>query len=104
MPSGSPTLSQVEKTSRLINLTWAEVAPHQRNGIITGYTVTVTDLDDPEAIVMSYDVTSLSLTVPDLWPYTTYGVLLRAHTSVGAGPSSDLYTVQTHEEGKCGCN
>ena len=48
---------------------------------------------------MSYDVTSLYLTVRDLRPYTTYGVLLRAHTSVGAGPSSDLYTVQTHEEG-----
>ncbi len=61
--------------------------------------MTIADLDDGEGIPESYYVDSLNLTITGLLPYTTYGLLLKAHTSVGYGPNGDLLTVQTDEEG-----
>lgn len=78
--------------------------PRERNGVITGYTVSIMNLDDLGADTEDYDVSSLNITISDLIPYTTYGVLLTAHTIVGAGPSSALHTVRTHEEGELSIN
>lgn len=80
-------------------MSWNTLPPESRNGIISGYTVLITNLDDPEGVVDSYYVESLNLTINDLSPYTTYGLLLQAHNSVGSGPTSDLHAIQTKEEG-----
>lgn len=82
-------------------LSWDPLPPHEQNGIITGYILSITDLDEiNNQTVASYFVEdALNITISELIPYTTYGVLLTAHTVVGHGPSSDLHTFQTAEEG-----
>lgn len=100
VPSASPSVTQLQELSRSIFLSWEELAAHERNGIITSYTISIMNLDDPEGVAESFNVTGLSLTISDLTPYTTYGLLLAASTIIGSGPSSDLHAVQTHEEGK----
>lgn len=60
----------------------------------------MSDLDDLAGTIEYFFFTEfLNITIPDLSPYTTYGLLVTAHTDVGPGPSSDLHTIQTKEEG-----
>lgn len=103
-PSASPSISGLEATSRSITASWEELPSQERNGIITGYTVFITDLedfDDGDALMESFFVDqSLNITIDDLVPYTTYGLFLTAHTEIGPGPRGNLSTVQTAEEGK----
>lgn len=95
-------MSQLQAASRSIFLSWEALPLSEQNGIITGYFVTITDLDDVEGNMDAYTVEALNITINELIPYTTYGLLLTAHTSVGSGPSSDLHPIQTKEEGiKC---
>ena len=61
--------------------------------------MTITDLDDPEGSEETYFTDQHNVTFYDLIPYTTYGLLLSASTTVGSG-HSDLHTIQTHEEGQ----
>ncbi len=81
-------------------MSWETVLPEDRNGVITGYTIEITDLDDELRFTESYFTENLNYTISELIPYTTYGLLLSAHTDVGSGPTSDLHAVQTHEEGQ----
>ena len=99
MPSASPSLVGLEATSRSVLLYWEPLGLEDQNGIITGYNITITNLDELQANVQSYYMENRSLTISELTPYTTYGLLLTAHTEVGPGPTSDLHTVQTKEEG-----
>lgn len=80
-------------------LSWEALPLADRNGIITGYTVTITDLDDVEGREESIFTKQHNITFSGLVPYTTYGLLLSARTIVGYGPNSDLHAIQTHEEG-----
>ena len=100
VPSAPPSVTELEATSRSVSLLWEELSPEDHNGVITGYTVTISDLDDLSGSTeVSFFTEFLNITIPDLSPYTTYGLLVTAHTDVGPGPSSDLHTIQTMEEG-----
>ena len=100
MPAASPSVTISETTSRSVSLLWEELSPEDHNGIITGYTVTISDLDDLSGSTeVSFFTEFLNITIPDLSPYTTYGLLVTAHTDLGPGPSSDLHIIQTMEEG-----
>ena len=100
VPSSAPTVVDLEATSRGISLSWEALLPQHRNGIIMGYTVAITDLDDTQGSVEQYHTEHHNLTISELTPYTTYGVLLSAYTEVGFGPTGDLHTFQTREEGQ----
>ena len=97
MPSGSPKVVELEASSRSITLSWSELPDHEQNGIISGYTVTITDLDEEDMDV--YTIEDLNITITDLIPYTTYGLTLTAHTAIGDGPTSELHVIRTQEEG-----
>ena len=100
VPAAAPSVTEPEATSRSVSIFWEELSPEDHNGVITGYTVTISDLDDLSGSTeYSLFTEFLNITIPDLSPYTTYGVLVTAHTEVGPGPSSDLHTIQTKEEG-----
>lgn len=90
---------ELQATSRSVFLSWEPLPLPDRNGIITGYTVTIMDLDDVEGREESSFTELHNITFSGLVPYTTYGLLLSARTVVGYGPNSDLHTIQTHEEG-----
>lgn len=99
VPSSSPELLQLEATSRAIFLSWQTLPLFAQNGIITGYSILITDLDKGDTSTERYFVEdALNLTISDLTPYTTYGIVLAANT-ISPGPSSKLHAIQTSEEG-----
>ncbi len=99
VPFGSPHFLDVHATSRSIVLSWSEVSKSDQNGVITGYTVYLMNLDRQDTEQIEFTVASTNLSIPNLIPYTTYGLFVSAHTVVGEGPLSNLSTIQTKEEG-----
>ena len=79
-------------------LTWDPPLIQNQNGIIRDYIINVTALDTG---VISQIITSdLNLTLDMLTPFRTYAFIVAARTSIGAGPFSTDFTVQTLEDGK----
>ena len=69
-----------------------------RNGIITGYFVNVTDIEND--ITIQLFTSSIALIVDSLEPFTVYTVTVAAQTAVGAGPYSIGLSTITTEDGK----
>ena len=99
VPSTPPEILQIRATSRSIFLSWNAILISDQNGVITGYTVYLTDLDDGGINYKEFAVENFNLTLTNLIPYTTYGVMVSAHTVIGEGPQSNLSFIQTKEEG-----
>ena len=80
---------------------WGEVAPNDRNGVITRYQVLYQPLQTFEGAIreMSVNVTGLSVTLTGLEEYVDYSISVRAFTSIGEGPYSNSTTEKTHEDG-----
>ena len=77
---------------------WDPPPPEERNGDITGYTVSIQLTAENQTTQIF--VESEELTVSNLKPYTAYQVSVSAHTSAGQGPFSIATTVLTPEDGK----
>ena len=73
--------------------------PEERNGIITGYTINVTNLDNGTVEQFTTTVVS-NFTISNLRPFTTYVATISARTAIGMGPFSNVLSVQTLEDGK----
>lgn len=87
-------------SSTSVNITWSPPLPENQNGIITNYTVNITDLDNG-----GYDITvtpNNTLFVSSLQPHTAYEIVIYASTSGGDGPATIPFAVQTHEDGTFG--
>jgi hypothetical protein len=99
VPSGPPlNISAVEVFSRSFTLTWDLPAPSERNGIITGYNITVTSLDSLFEDPQVFFTTSQSLTIDSLDPHTDYVCVIAAITFLGSGPFSLEITVRTAQD------
>ena len=72
------------------NLTWNEVDCSQRNGLITGYTVMISNSS------ITYNLTSTEryIILNDLVFDTEYNISVAAVNSVGSGPFSDPIEVE----------
>ena len=98
VPSGFPQdVSVNNTTSYSISLTWTPPPPNQQNGVITRYFVNVTHIGSLETI--QYYSTVTSITITGLDPYTKYVCVIAAETTIGVGPFSHLFFVQTKEAG-----
>ena len=98
VPSSPPrNYTAVALSSRSILLTWDTPPVEGQNGIITGYTVNITELETGESSTMFTE--PHNLTVYSLQPFTTYGFLVSAQTVAGSGPTTRLLSVTTQEEG-----
>ena len=98
VPSGFPQdLSVNNITPYSISLKWSPPPPKQQNGAIIHYFVNVTHIDTLETI--QYNTTVSSITITGLDPYTTYVCVVSAETTIGVGPFSHLFFVQTKEAG-----
>ncbi len=96
VPSGPPRDVSVNAlTSSSINIRWSPPLPVERNGIIRGYMVTVTDVNQ----TLKFSLENTSLTVSDLHPYSAYDVTIAAVT-IGVGVRSREYLIITLEDGK----
>ena len=91
-------------TSRMytldIDIVWSE--PMYPNGIITGYTVTVSETDSPADVVYG----DANVAVPNVivesvmvLPFTNYTVSVGASTSAGQGEESAV-TIESPEAGR----
>ena len=97
-PSSPPrNYTAVALSSRSILLTWDAPPVEGQNGIITGYTVNITELETEE--VSTIFTESHNLTLYSLQPFITYGFLVSAQTVAGSGPATRLLSVTTEEEG-----
>jgi receptor-type tyrosine-protein phosphatase Q len=83
-PSGSPQnvrVTQRQLTS--ITLEWQPPLSYQQNGIITTYTVQITQLGESLSTVTT---TGLRITISSLLPNSLYSFMVAASTAVGRGP------------------
>ena len=102
MPSGYPTNIEVRAvSSRMSTLSWDQPNHEDRNGIIIGYVINVTNTRRSETLQYTSNTTALTLST--LSPYTTYYYIVAARTSVGTGPFSAVITLQTPQNGKKLC-
>jgi netrin-G3 ligand len=84
-----------------IYVTWEEVPPIDRNGMITIYDVLYEPLETFEVLTSNtVNTTNLSLVLVELHPFVSYNISLRAYTSIGGGPYSDSLLETTHEDRK----
>ena len=96
VPSGAPqSFTALSTGVTTISLAWQLPLLADRNGIITGYTVTLSSVSSTETRQIT--TTYTNLTVTSLSPYTTYECIVAAYTTVGEGPPSNIILVQTQE-------
>lgn len=79
---------------------WDLPAPSERNGIITGYNISITSLSSPFEDPQQFFTTSPSITIDALDPHTYYICIIAASTGIGMGPFSLEMNVQTEQDGK----
>ena len=90
-PSGWPSSLQIfAANSTANNLTWNEVNCSRRNGLITGYTVMISN----SSITYNLNSTERYIILNDLVFGTVYNISVAAVNSVGRGPFSDPMTIE----------
>lgn len=97
---GSPlNVRATSITSTTIHVTWEEVPPIDRNGIITTYEVLYEPLETFDILMsLTVNTTNLSLLLVELHPFVSYNISLRAYTSIGSGPYSESILERTQED------
>ena len=99
MPNGDPQNFEATATSsRMSTLSWDPPNFEDRNGVIIGYVINVTNTQRNETLQYTSNATALTLTT--LSPYTTYYCIVAARTSVGIGPFTTVLTLLTPQDGK----
>lgn len=102
VPTGPPVnveLQSVTSTSAVIS--WREPSPDQHNGILLGYSVTVTNAK--ETIKLQINTTKIfvsDVVLSPLKPFTTYNVSAAAATINGTGPLSSPLEFTTAQAGQ----
>ena len=98
-PTSAPVgLNIISQSSISLTLAWMAPPLERQNGLITGYSINVTNSDTGVSMLLSS--TGNSITVGQLSPYTSYLCSVAAQTIVGQGPYTSPITVTTDEDGK----
>ena len=104
-PASPPdNVNAVTISSTAIRVTWDEVPAIDQNGIITQYEVEYNQSTFSGATMSAtttVDSSTLTVDLTGLKEYVEYSIRVRAYTSVGAGPYSDVVIERTQEDGKC---
>ena len=99
VPETAPLQFRVQATdSQTLVLSWEAPLPEDRNGIITQYTVNITEMETGTRFQLVTDNTTI--TAFSLHPHYTYSYTVAAETSVGLGPYTTPRAVQMPEDGK----
>ena len=84
-------------------VSWEEIPPFDRNGIIIAYEVLYEPLNTFDGLLevetMS-TTTEQSTILSDLQEFVDYNITVRVYTSAGPGPYSDVASNMTFEDGK----
>ena len=101
VPSGAPlNFHAVNIFFNNITLIWDLPVPSERNGIIIGYTISVTSLSSPLEEPRLFFTAVEFLIVDFLNPHTEYVCMIAANTAIGTGPFSTELNVWTEQDGK----
>lgn len=76
---------------------WIPPAVEDRNGIISSYTISLTEAETEETTYFNSNQNSIHIT--GLMPFSTYFISVAASTSIGVGPFGTVLTVNTQEDG-----
>ena len=87
-------------SSESFTLGWDLPAHSERNGIITGYNISIISLDSPFEDPQEFFTVELTLTVNELESHSDYICIIAANTYVGVGPYSLEIGVTTAQDGK----
>ena len=101
-PSSSPrNVQSISLSSTAIQVSWAEVPILDRNGLITLYEILYESNDTLESLARrTTNATGMFVILTDLHPFVTYAISVRAYTSEGHSPYSDVIFERTEEDGK----
>ena len=102
VPSSSPqNVSSLSLSSTAIQVTWEEIPQIDRNGEIIIHEVLYESQGTFYPVTSSAEnTTDFSLLLMDLDPFTEYAISVRAYTSAGPGPYSNITLETTLEDGK----
>ena len=95
-PPLNPTVSAVNSTA--ITFSWEHPPSDKRNGIITGYSLVLTEL--PTNMSTSYDQNGTWLVIGSLHPFYDYECMIAAKTNVGSGPYGSPFITRTSPDSK----
>ncbi len=97
VPSSPPQRVRGEATGpRTIRVSWDLPPEEDRNGLIRGNTINVTEVETGQTLTQNTGTSELEIST--LHPYYHYNCAVAAIT-VGTGPYSAAITVQTEEDG-----
>ena len=74
--------------------------PQHRNGVIINYTICIEPREDGMEGREVYYTSSTNMIVTGLHPYTDYRYKVAASTSVGRGPYTREFPIQTRQDGE----
>ncbi len=97
-PPLTPIGRAVNSTAIIIN--WEHPSPDGRNGIITGYSLIVTELPTNTTTTYSQGGGHIELVIASLHPFYDYECRIAAETAVGRGPYGDEFVTRTSPDGK----
>ena len=99
VPTSPPlNITETNKTSTSITLSWDAVPTQHRRGEKIDYLVKV--VEHGGGNVTQYNTTKLSLTIGSLKKFTFYNITVSARTSKGISNASTVFRIQTAEDGK----
>ena len=91
VPTGWPTSLQVSPVDSSANrIMWNEVLCSKHNGVITGYTVLISNT----SITYNLNSTEKYIILNDLVIGTVYNISVAAFNSAGRGPFSDSMAIE----------
>ena len=103
MPASSPgNVTAMNISSTVIRVSWSPVPAIDLNGVITQYEVEYNQTTFSEVSMYNnttVNSTTLMVDLTGLEEYVVYSIRVRAYTSVGAGPYSDVVMETTQEDG-----
>ena len=100
VPSGTPgNVSASTRSPTSVLLVWSPPSPDHQNGIITEYYINVTEVETRTVSQLMVTGTT-QLLFDTLHPYYVYNFFISAATTVGQGPYSPVFSIQTPEDGQ----
>lgn len=102
-PSGPPLSVQVSpKSSTEMEVKWSEPQKWKRNGVIVGYSVVYTEMNDQSNVKVKNvtDTSKLEVVLQSLKMFTYYEIRVRAIGEAGVGPLSNPVVERTDQDGK----